>query len=73
MGFFCGLRKVAFLISKTNDERERGGGGGGTTKEFAKKEHPSFQNRRGHQFKKKEGWMVVNGTDEMILLIKRDE
>jgi hypothetical protein len=54
-------------------KEKEGGGGGGTTKEFAKKEHPSFQSRRGHQFKKKEGWMVVNGTDEMILLIKRDE
>lgn len=30
----------------------------------------SRQNRKGHRLREKRGWKVVNGTDEMILLIK---
>jgi hypothetical protein len=58
MGFFCGLRKVAFLISKTNDERERGGGRRRNNKGICKKKNIlPFKTVGGTSSKRKrDGW-----------------
>jgi hypothetical protein len=41
-----------------------------TTKGKLQKRTPLPQDRRGHRLREKRGWKVVNGTDEMILLIR---